>query len=133
MVALWLVWSVTTGVQVTRWGDPLALWLNATQQAPVKPRPLNNLGGQYVLRGRERDAIRSFELAIRLAEHPSRSVRERVISRSIAETNLALLEAFRGEPVAALMRLQRVIARDGLMDAVEVQRWIARQVVMDSP
>ena len=49
VVALCLVWSVTTANQVFRWGHPLHLWKQAIEESPDKPRPWNNLGAQYLL------------------------------------------------------------------------------------
>ena len=67
VVALCLVWSVTTVNQVFRWGHPLHLWRQAIEESPDKPRPWNNLGAHYLLDRAEPFAIHCFQRSTRLA------------------------------------------------------------------
>lgn len=127
VVALLVGWSATTATQVYRWGNPLALWQQAIRVAPLKPRPWNNLGAQYVIRGQEPFAIQAFQTATRLAQHPRRSAMERAAGISVAQTNLALLEAQHGEFDRALARLAPVRNLYQFSEAIAAYEWISRQ------
>lgn len=45
------LWLVATTDQIRIGRDPLQVWTNAVQQAPLKPRPWVNLGSEYEARG----------------------------------------------------------------------------------
>jgi len=48
------------------WSDPIRLWEEATVRAPAKARCWNNLGAAYQAVGRDADAARAFDRALRL-------------------------------------------------------------------
>ena len=132
VVALCLVWSVTTVNQVFRWGHPLHLWRQAIEEAPDKPRPWNNLGAHYLLDRAEYFAIECFQRSTRLAQHPHRSHNERASGISVAQTNLALLDAQRGEYDRALARLTPVMNLYKLQETIAAHAWITRQKTIAS-
>lgn len=41
--------------QIPVWHDEPALWINANQIAPLKPRPLNNLAKLYFAQSRDQE------------------------------------------------------------------------------
>jgi len=132
VVALFLVWSVTTVNQVFRWGHPLHLWRQAIEESPDKPRPWNNLGAYYLLDRAEPFAIDCFMRSTRLAQHPHRSYNERASGVSVAQTNLALLEAQHGEYDRALARLTPVMNLYRLQETIAAHAWITRQKIIAS-
>jgi hypothetical protein len=132
VVTLFLVWSVTTVSQVFRWGHPLHLWRQAIEESPNKPRPWNNLGAHYLLDRAEYFAIECFQRSTRLAQHPDRSYSERASGISVAQTNLALLEAQRGEYDRALARLTPVMNLYKLQETIAAHAWITRQKTIAS-
>jgi len=132
VVALFLVWSVATVNQVFRWSHPLHLWRQAIEESPNKPRPWNNLGAHYLLDRAEYFAIECFQRSTRLAQHPNRSDSERASGISVAQTNLALLEAQHGEYDRALARLTPVMNLYKLQETIAAHAWITRQKIIAS-
>ena len=132
VVALCLVWSVTTVNQVFRWGHPLHLWRQAIEESPDKPRPWNNLGAPYLLARADPFAIHCFQRSTRLAQHPHRSHNERASGISVAQTNLALLEAQHGEYDRALARITPVMNLYRLQETIAAHAWITRQKIIAS-
>ena len=132
VVALFLVWSVATVNQVFRWSHPLHLWRQAIEASPDKPRPWNNLGAHYLLDRAEPFAIDCFQRSTRLAQHPHRSYNERASGISVAQTNLALLEAQHGEYDQALGRLTPVMNLYKFQETIAAHAWITRQKIIAS-
>lgn len=101
-----IVWALC-GAQISHqraalWGDEAALWADAADQAPAKPRPRLNLGRQYELDGEIASAEDAYRQAMQLAAAPSRSVNERGDTRGIATANLALMRCRAGDRAGAL-------------------------------
>lgn len=83
-------WLILTSQRVFLWTNDAALWADAVQRAPEKPRPWLHYGAAIV----HTDAIRAasaFQRARALAERPTRSADERQVDLASAEINLALL------------------------------------------
>ena len=80
------LWLLATAQQVRIGGDALAVWRQATEVSPLKPRPWVNLGTQYARRD-ETDprAQAAYAWALRLAETRPRAERE--MTRQVVETN----------------------------------------------
>jgi tetratricopeptide (TPR) repeat protein len=135
LVGLGLAWSEITTRRVQLWGDPLALWIDAVEQAPAKPRPWINLGTQYGRLRRWADATDSYRQAMELAGAPWRTHDELVYGTAIAQANLSLLLADHGEQYGpgrtgagdGLDRLVNVLHRFGLRDVHGVRAWLTRR------
>jgi Flp pilus assembly protein TadD len=98
LALLWLVsLPLLTMVRVPIWQDERALWLEATQHSPLKPRPWVNLGHQDHLAGEKEAAERAYRRAQVLSADPRRPLREQQTGWAVATVNLALLMAQRGE------------------------------------
>lgn len=131
VLGLGLAWSDITMRRVQLWGDPLALWLDAVEQAPAKPRPRINLGNQYGRLGRPVAAAQSYRHALTLAAAPARTRDELVYGTAIAEASLALRRAERGDVTDALRHFVNVLHRFGLKDIDGVRAWLERRSVTD--
>lgn len=94
MIGLVVVWALgcvwATTARLALWRDEAALWADAVAQAPQKPRPWVNLGGQQIVAGQIPDAIVTLHRAQVLATDPRRDVSERTTAAAFAELNLAV-------------------------------------------
>ena len=98
LVLIWLAsLPILTGLRVPIWQDERALWQEATERSPLKPRPWVNLGQQSHVIGDSESAEQAYRTAQRLAANPRRPVREQQTGWAVATVNLALLLAQRGE------------------------------------
>ena len=112
-IGLWVVASlVATQGRIHLWSNgERGLWADAVAQAPAKPRPWVNLGRQYALDGADQLAEAAYRRAMVAADQPGRSRDEQVFGRGLAEANLALLLAGRGELAAAVALTSAAVAR----------------------
>lgn len=86
----WLAWVVvTTATRVPIWTDERALWREATEQSPQKPRPWVNLGTLEHLGGDHASAQRAYEHAWTVSM--ARAGDEQRLGVALAAANLALL------------------------------------------
>ena len=136
ILAVGLVWGLTASHRTDHvWADERRIWTDAVQQAPEKPRPWVNLGNQYGNRGQLDLASDAYRTASALAQRPGRSREEQTIGWSLSETNLALVDAHRGDVEGAHLRVTAVLARlyvelDGetIASVRKAERWLAKRV-----
>lgn len=107
LALMWLAsLPVLTGLRVPIWQDERALWAEATERSPRKPRPWVNVGRQAHLTGDRVFAERAYRHAQALSRDARRPLREQQTGWAVSTVNLALLMAQRGEieNAAGLMR-----------------------------
>lgn len=91
---LWLVClPLLTCVRVPIWQSEAALWMDAAEKAPLKVRPILNLGNAAQQAGDTRLAHVRYEHALTLSANPDRPIREQQVGWAMATTNLAILAA----------------------------------------
>ena len=134
VTACWLLGlAVVTGVRVQLWTDEKALWAAAVAHSPEKPRPWINLGQQYARQGAHGMAVGAFAWGSELSLRPGRTADERTRGWAIAETNLAILAANRGDRQDALTRLSFVLARTPYFKTPKrIQTWIVESASSSS-
>ena len=103
---------LSTAGRLCVWRDARRVWAEAVRLAPDKPRPWVNLGRVYQLRGHDALAIDAYETAMRLSLQPSRGPDERVIGRSMAEANLALIRFTSGDRADAEALVAAALTRN---------------------
>lgn len=87
-----LVLVLTTTARVSLWrAGERAIWLEAAQRSPAKPRPWLNLGRAWHLDGHLEQAANAYRAAAEVAAAPGRSPDERRIGLAYAEHNLTSL------------------------------------------
>lgn len=92
IVVLWSLWLLLTTVQrVPIWVHERALWQEATEHSPEKPRPWINLGNAAADQGDVVTAEASYLHAIACAQLPTRGSDERILGIALASANLAIL------------------------------------------
>lgn len=121
-----IVMVLTTVVRVSVWTDERALWAQAAQLAPLKPRVWVNLGKQRQLAGDAGGAEQAYQQALTTSASAQRSQDERLIGRTLAETNLALLRVEQGRMTDAWILIQhaRSTAPNSMPEIAQVQLWI---------
>lgn len=135
LVVVGLMVGLTTRHRTQLWTDERALWADAVQKAPAKPRPWVNLGRQAALRGAVGGARRAYWQALIVAQAPGRSAAERLYGSGYAQANLALLlmaEGNREDAHAVIADAHRAAQRDtGAIPAVVQQAytWIVAPAV----
>lgn len=84
-----LAWVAITAARVHVYGDERLVWMEAVQQAPLKPRPWINLGRQFALVGADHIAEQYYGRAMSLAT--ARPELERQRSITLAQANVQRL------------------------------------------
>lgn len=121
-----LTWGLTTAsrVQVWRAGGP-ALYLEATVRSPDKPRPWVNLSAEAYRADDLATADFAARTALWLSQQPSRSSDEQIEGRAMAEANLALVYARRGQRSLAYTWASQAGARLPTSTSIQrVLRWV---------
>lgn len=122
VIAVWLLsCAVVTHQRASVFQNNLTLWIDARQVAPLKVRPVVNLGWAVYDEGDQAHAAALFAYAMRLSENPSRPFRERAEGRSIAQLSLAHLAGNRRDRIS-----QCLWVASAIRDAPKLL--IARQV-----
>lgn len=104
---------LTTTARLHVWGDERLLWTEAVSHSPLKPRPLMNLGREYVLHGADRLAVLAYQRAVGLTEGTEREAVEGPMRvRHQALLNLALAMAQGGDYQEALRLTAEIQPRD---------------------
>ena len=93
------------------WTNEGGLWADAHAKAPLKPRPLTNLGRYYHLQRRHDLAAQYYEQARRAARSPRYTAYEQHIGQGLAEANLAILKFERGDRDGALALTRAALDR----------------------
>lgn len=128
-VALLVGLLSATAHRVHLWTDgERFLWAEAVQKSPLKPRPWVNLGNQYASAGLENLAEDMYQQASVLAQDPRRLREEKAYGFALAQANIAILEAKRGDMRGAVVRLRRVTSRYPVTSVQRLQRWYERQL-----
>lgn len=107
IVALGLAGLTASRVRV--WHDELTLWTDATQKAPLRPRPWVNLGRAQQLTGDLFAANQSYHRAIALSFDPRRQRGASLYAELAAETDLASLMLEQGNLVGAQREIDLVL------------------------
>lgn len=109
-VGLWLILSaILTSQRVTIWQSERQLWKDAHEKAPMRVRPVVNLGRAYLSSGDLDHATVWPEYGARLASNPNRLRDERHYGAAYAETNLVIRDVTRGAQREATLRLQQLL------------------------
>jgi cytochrome c-type biogenesis protein CcmH/NrfG len=66
LVLTTLIFSGVTYARNTVWMSKITFWEDIIKKSPNKPRAHNNLGAVYYSQGRMEDALREFQLALRI-------------------------------------------------------------------
>jgi hypothetical protein len=112
-------------VRVQVWQSDVAIWKEAVQWAPWKPRPWVNLGGAYARASNMPSALYCEREAIERGSRPTRLRDERIGGVAVAEADAALLLNAFGEHDAAIGYARRAMgAAPSLPDVVGAFVWI---------
>ena len=133
VIAVGALCSASTATRVRIWQDEAALWGDATQKAPFKPKAWNNLGNALASLGQAQQARRAYETATRTAESPVRLRDERAYGIAISQANLAMMEADSGQLKEAVARLAPVVAKYTVTSVLAAQRWLEHRLASMSP
>lgn len=102
---------ILSWVRIPIFTDERALWQDAVNGSPLKPRPRVNLGIQAHRVGDVVAAEANYRLALELSANPARSPNEQHTGFAVATTNLALLALERGDIDAADVLMQPIRER----------------------
>ena len=86
--------AMHTHTYAQTWRSDLALWGNAVQMTPQKPRPWINYGGALAHHGFYGDARAAWAQAARVANYHWILPWDRAAAKAIAADNLAALDRF---------------------------------------
>ena len=103
--------SLATFARAHIWQNELALWADATAQAPAKPRPFINLGLALEQAKDWNGALRAHQTAYALAFQPRLSQYQQRFSQVASETNIARILAQTGHEVEAERMLKDIVRR----------------------
>lgn len=110
ILGVWLLsLPVGTWVRCHVWRSERALWANAVQGSPLKPRPRINLGRALEIEGDLEGAEREYRLTISLSFDARRSPTTQRLSRASAENNIAHLYMKIGRNGSALKVLDQIL------------------------
>lgn len=111
VVALWLLsLSLATSIRCRVWASDRALWADAVEKAPLKPRVVMNDGRAHELAGDTEAAERAYRRVIGLSFDQRRSLYVRRFSQAAAEVNLAHLDMKAGRLASAMRKLDDTLA-----------------------
>ena len=125
VVVLVAVLAASTTARVTVWGGgERAVWAEAVQQSPQKPRVWVQWGAVLVRDGDRAGAARAFRRAIDLGRDPTRRLLDAPMRvTDVARLNLAMLRAEAGDYAAALQWMAQIQPRRaiGIVPVLERQ------------
>lgn len=101
VIVLGAILALSTMTRVRVWTDgELALWAEAAERAPTKPRPWINLGRQYQIRHQYVDAEHAYRMAIQAAIARPESPDESRIGQAYGGANLVTVLLMRQDGMA---------------------------------
>lgn len=108
VIVLWLAASaVTTHHRLPVWASDLTLWTDAAMKAPLKPRPVMNLGRARELGGDLETAAEAYRQTIRLTGDARRG--DRKFAKAAAQSNLAHVYMQEGRFASAMITLNHAL------------------------
>lgn len=97
------------------WQSPMSIWADTVEKSPQKPRPLINLGNEYVKLGDLEKAIDLYSRAVQYADEPRElGLRDR------AQLNLAVLHMGSGQYQVAFDIVNRIIKEHPSLEALNI-------------
>ena len=111
VLCAWCALGTTTYMRSRVWQSDFALWRDAADKAPQKPRPWINLALALEQAGDLDQAMRAHQTALALSFQPRLTEYQQRFSALASETNIARVLAITGQETAAKRMLDDVITK----------------------
>ncbi len=108
VIGIWLTGlAVTTHTRLAVWQSELTLWTDAARKAPLKPRPVMDLGRAQEIGGDLASAQAAYRRTIELTKDERRG--DRRFAKASAQSNLAHVYMKQGMFASAMIMLNKAL------------------------